>query len=166
MGGAGAAGADFYNFLSSALGSAVAATGAPQEGGSSGAAAGAGMVIPGNLQGAEKASFIAAQRERIAAVLGALDSEARSLEREETLRAEPAAAAEEGERPPSGLSSWSGLSKSRSEVEFEKIDAESGGEEEDTVRRRKGGGGGSWMPFGWGVGPEGESSGGAEKKEK
>lgn len=152
------AGADFYNFLSSAVSSAVSGGGGNGTG-----QGGPGSIIPAGLRGADKASFIAAQRARLTAVLNTLDTEARTLEREETLRAESNGSGsggnghEEGERPPSGLSSWSGLSKSRSEVEFEKIDAESGGEEEEGVRRRKGGG---WMPFGWGVGPgDGESSG-------
>lgn len=161
LGGAGATGADFYNFLSSAVAAAVS-TGA-----GSGSAPSAqdvapgspGSLVPANLRGADRASFIEAQRARLSAVLGALDNEAKSLEREETLRASEGGG-DEGERPHSGLSSWSGMSKSRSEVEFEKIDAESGAEEEEGVRRRKGG----WMPFGWGVGPaEAEGEQGGEK---
>lgn len=162
------AGADFYNFLSSAVASAVSGTAGA--GSAAAAAPSAGeSIIPGDLRGADRASFIAAQRARLAAVLNTLDSEARSLEREETLRAESGGGGngngEEAERPPSGLSSWSGLSKSRSEVEFEKIDAESGGEEEgEGVRRRRGPGGGGWMPFAWGFGPGGNAeSSGVEK---
>lgn len=141
--GAGAGGAgDVYNFFANAVAGAVSA-GAGQDG--------AGL-IPSDLQGPERASFIAAQRSRLASVLAALDSEARNLEREDTIRGERSLGGEDGERPTSRLSSRSGMSKSRSEVDFEKIDAESGGEEEDGVRKRKGGGGGGWMPFRWGAG--------------
>jgi len=59
-----------------------------------------------------------------------------------------------GERPKSAMS---GLSKSKSENDFEKIDAESGTEEVENTRRQgvkrdvSIGGGGSWMPWSWGA---------------
>lgn len=153
--GAGAGGAgDVVNFFASAVAGAVSAgTGNDTASG----------LIPSDLQGTERATFIEAQRARLASVLAALDTEAKTLEREDTIRGPgDKSSGEEGERPASRLSSWSGMSKSRSEVDFEKIDAESGGEEEDGVRKRKGGG---WMPFRWGVGPterEGEGQGQGE----
>lgn len=151
---AGGAG-DVYSFFASAVAGAVS--------GGSGNDTASGL-IPSDLQGPERATFIEAQRARLASVLAALDSEAKGLEREDTIRGsrDKSSSGEEGERPTSRLSSWSGMSKSRSEVDFEKIDAESGGEEEDGVRKRKGagGGGGGWLPFRWGVGPaEGEGKG-------
>jgi hypothetical protein len=119
-------------------------------------------------------TFIAAQRERLNFLLTALDREAQALQQgdaSDTRRAPSMAydgAPEDDEatqRPPSGLSGWSSLSKSRSEVDFEKIDAESGAEDNDALRRRNvssGSGGGSWMPWGWGgqETPSQETSGG------
>jgi hypothetical protein len=55
---------------------------------------------------------------------------------------------EEKERPKSAMS---GLSKSKSEADFEKIDAESGAEEVENNRRRGKGSSGSWLPWSWGV---------------
>ncbi|SPO07555.1 related to receptor expression-enhancing protein 4 [Cephalotrichum gorgonifer] len=170
-GAAAASGADVYSFLASAVATAVSGSGAAQD--PAAPPPSAESLIPRDLRGAERASFVAAQRARLSAVLGALDTEARALEREDTIRASPAGgsstprSADGGERPPSGLSSWSGLSKSRSEVDFEKIDAESGAEEE-TVRRRNvgsGGGGGSWMPFKWGSGAGDTTAPGSAEKE-
>ena len=61
------------------------------------------------------------------------------------------------QRPPSGLSMWSGLSKSKSETDFEKIEGDiSGAEDDGAVRRRKNAGG--WGGWGWG------SGGAAEEK--
>lgn len=177
-------GADFYSLLAGAVSTAVAGRGG---GGSSGDLTASGTLIPSNLGGSdEKMSFITAQRERLNIVLSALDREALELQREDTIRAQDResypraysmtvdgtdAAAhgdEDGEptqRPPSGLSMWSALSKSRSEADFEKIEAES--EDEAAVRRRNvsgdaAGAGGSWMPWGWGSGATptaGDSSG-------
>ncbi|KAI0477449.1 TB2/DP1, HVA22 family-domain-containing protein [Xylariaceae sp. FL0804] len=167
---AGSAGHDFYNILAGAVSAAAASS--PASGGAGGSARDAGApaapnsrsLIPENLGGAqEKMSFIAAQRERLAFVMGALDKEAAQLARDEPHPAHPARqdrpsslsldgaqqqlhAPVGGERtpsrPPSGYSVGSGLSKSRSEVDFEKIDAESGAEEEydeDGQLRRRGG---------------------------
>ncbi|KAK7756314.1 hypothetical protein SLS62_001540 [Diatrype stigma] len=169
---AGSAGHDFYNLLAGAVG---AAAGAGSGSGSSGysygggygtkstdssvtakggmSASASGTLIPDNIGGAqEKMTFIAAQRERLAFVLSALDREAQQLESSQQ-PAPPAPESSTGSgsgsnsggngsgypsRPPSGHSVWSALSKSRSEVDFEKIDAESGAEEDEatTLRRR------------------------------
>lgn len=129
----------------------------------------------------EKISFIAAQRERLNIVLSALDREAKQLESSgsSSRRSLDATAEEERRRlsiardlnldtpsSSSKLNPWagdeeeeevptqrpaSGLSKSRSEADFEKIDAESGAEE-DEGRTPAVSGGGSWMPWGWGGG--------------
>lgn len=138
-----------------------------------------GTLIPPNLRdSAEKISFIAAQRERLNIVLSALDKEAQDLQAAEAERlAHPRAHSmnvdggddddnEPTQRPPSGLSVWSALSKSRSEADFEKIEAESGAEDEGVRRRNPpsapAASGGSWMPWGWGGAAadaeEGESS--------
>jgi receptor expression-enhancing protein 1/2/3/4 len=182
-GAAAGAGADFFSLLASAVGAAASAgSGQGQTAQGDGLAA-SGTLIPNTLRDpTEKMTFIAAQRERLNIILGALDREARTIEREETLRREQSYhtqprssgrvvgvvdGAMDDERPPSGLSMLSGLSKSRSEADFEKIDAESGAEDESSLRRRANaqtGGGGSWMTWGWGSAGatptgEGQSSG-------
>jgi receptor expression-enhancing protein 1/2/3/4 len=168
--GTGNTGADFYNLLASAV---TAATGAAGAGGTQGAGrtgqadlSASGTLIPPSLRGtSEKMTFIAAQRERLNIVISALDREAKELERQQAIpKPRVTSMALDGgeetvERPASGLSAFSamsGLSKSRSEADFEKIEAESGAEDEGTVRRRGGttpgaaGGAGSWLPWGWG----------------
>ncbi|KFA55880.1 hypothetical protein S40293_06927 [Stachybotrys chartarum IBT 40293] len=158
---------DFQNLLASAVSALSTA------GGLAGAGAGAnipssGRLIPSHLQSpVDKMSFIAAQRDRLNILLRALDREAQELQHSEEHashhRRAPSMAFdghdddEPTQRPPSGQSGWSGLSKSRSEVDFEKIDAESGAEDNDALRRRNvtsgsTPGGGSWMPWGWGGG--------------
>ncbi|KAI0169280.1 TB2/DP1, HVA22 family-domain-containing protein [Hypoxylon sp. FL1284] len=153
---AGTAGQDFYNMLAGAVGAAAAGTKAASGTGGTSAASAAdstATLIPQNIGGAdEKMSFIAAQKERLALMMGALDKEAKQLEKsEEERRAaeqarrelRPGSISLDGQdlsRPPSGHSVWSGLSglsKSRSEVDFEKIDAESGAEEDDNNLRRR-----------------------------
>ncbi|KAK0615670.1 TB2/DP1, HVA22 family-domain-containing protein, partial [Bombardia bombarda] len=178
---AGGGGSDFYNLLASAVSAATAATSAtrgtaaPTDDNSS-----TKTLIPDSIRGATaRRSFIAAQRERLAYVLSALDREATQLERDEAERLARAAsisldgaAAASGNNLSSlggGLSSRSlsqgsipgSLAKSRSEQDFEKLEAESGAEEDmegsGGVRRRtpaataaSTSAGGSWMPWGWG----------------
>ncbi|KAK4230140.1 receptor expression-enhancing protein 2 [Podospora fimiseda] len=124
------AGGDFYSFLAGAV-SAAAGVGAQQTGQE--------QIIPDSVrnkgQGASM-SYIAAQRERLAAVMNALD------------RAEEAAKRAGdggglGSRSVSGESV--GLAKSRSEVDFVKLDRD-----EATPLEGKGGAAGGWMPWGWG----------------
>ncbi|CAM1502402.1 Fc.00g043860.m01.CDS01 [Cosmosporella sp. VM-42] len=174
--GAGNSGSDFYSLLSSAV---AAATGATGLAGASGAPSNqevtnSGTLIPPHLRDStEKMSFIAAQRDRLNIVLSALDREADTIQRTETQRAHrrPPSMTFDGteddeptQRPPSGLSAWSGLSRNRSEADFEKIDAESGTEDEGAVRRRKAPGGPTvWVPWGWSAegvdpAPTGQSS--------
>lgn len=90
--------------------------------------------IPPDVRGsADRMTFIAAQRERLAIVLSALDREAQQLQRD----------------------AGAGLTKSRSETDFEKVEAESGAEDEGgRVRHRhaSGAAGGPWMPWAWGGG--------------
>lgn len=131
---------------------------------------GLSALIPPNLVGAgEKTTFIAAQRERLNVVLGALDREAQVLEREESLRGQnaetyPRAGSwtldgsgqhgddeEPTQRPSSSGYGFGDWNRNRSESDFEKVDAESGAEDERGVRRRTAApAGGSWMPWGWG----------------
>ncbi|KAI0386496.1 TB2/DP1, HVA22 family-domain-containing protein [Hypomontagnella monticulosa] len=155
---AGTAGTDFFNLLAGAVGAATGSKAA------AGGPAPAAAVIPENIGGAEeKMTFIAAQKEKLALMMGALDNEAKQLEEERKRKdVRPSSMSldgqEGGSRPPSGHSVWSGLSKSRSEVDFEKIDAESGEEEDSNLRRRAAAaeqnpaaGKGGWSFLGWGT---------------
>ncbi|KAH7040911.1 TB2/DP1, HVA22 family-domain-containing protein [Microdochium trichocladiopsis] len=150
---AGSAGHDFYNLLAGAVSAAAGSATGGSSSSTSAAARGAGgqssTLIPQNIRDAqEKITFIAAQRERLNFVLGALDKEAAEIEksrggyarggdlRPSSISLDGTTPDNEASRPPSGGSVWSGLSKSRSEVDFEKIDAESGAEDENGMRRR------------------------------
>ncbi|KAI0014876.1 TB2/DP1, HVA22 family-domain-containing protein [Xylariomycetidae sp. FL0641] len=192
---AGTAGNDFYNLLAGAVSAAATGAAAGARSAGSGATTGfsatsaSGTLIPENVGGAqEKMNFIAAQKERLAFMMGALDKEAAQLESEQARKDLRAASLslDGGQdsgtsRPQSGHSMWSGLSKSRSEVDFEKIDAPSGAEDEDiqeaNMRRRRGQSDDSTTPgpssgvaqtalnfLGWGMAPgrsteTGQSSG-------
>ncbi|KAH8666511.1 TB2/DP1, HVA22 family-domain-containing protein [Xylariales sp. PMI_506] len=179
----GSVGQDFYNMLAGAVSAATGAgalssagAGAYQAGSSARAAdnmTASGTLIPDSIRGAEeKISFIASQKERLAFVLNALDKEAKDLEKSEedrkaaeaarpssmSLDGAEASAASPASRPPSGQSSvWSGLSKSRSEVDFEKIDAESGAEDDTGLRRRTPAAKAPWTFLGWGATGNSES---------
>lgn len=168
--GAANSGADFYNFLSGAM---SAATGAGTATGSSGTRdmSASGTLIPPNLSNSkEKMSFISTQRERLNAVMAALDREAHHIQTGGSNSPSGFDGAHDDEptqRPPSGLSMFSAISKSRSEADFEKIEAESGAEDDNAaLRKRHVSGstnqqGGSWVP--WGLGG---SSTGAEADPK
>ena len=156
------AGGDFYSVLANAVSSATGLGG-----GAAAASAtrqdmtASGTLIPKKLREAhprEQLSFLSAQRERLQILMGALDQEAASLQVPGAFSPElaitPGSSASGSSRPTSGLG------KSRSEQDFEKIDAESGAEEEG-VRMRAGGhvsSGSSWMPWG-GSGGAGRSTG-------
>lgn len=198
---AGAAGQDFYNFLSNAVNAAAAAAAAVSDAAagsgsgsgtdaagreaaltsasasaSMGPAVGAfpggdlsasGTLVPPGIRGdAEKMTFLAAQRERLSLVLGVLDREAaqlRSGAAGTTMAVgdvEGLQAQAQADRPMTSHSgrSTGGLSKSRSEVDFEKIEAESGAEDNSvpntesaraTPAASVSGVGGSWFPWGW-----------------
>ncbi|KAI1338790.1 TB2/DP1, HVA22 family-domain-containing protein [Xylariaceae sp. FL0016] len=170
---AGSAGHDFYNILAGAVSAASSSRTAGAATTASTDTSASGTLIPENIGGAqEKISFIAAQKERLAFMMGALDKEAAELERQETRRGSMNLDGQNNEssRPTSRHSVWSGMSKSRSEVDFEKIDAPSGTEDEDNNLRRRGaseetatpsGGGGVLSYFGWGSSgnSQGQSSG-------
>ncbi|KAI1757906.1 TB2/DP1, HVA22 family-domain-containing protein [Xylaria castorea] len=160
---AGTAGHDFYNLLAGAVNAAAGGMSTPT--GSD--AVTSRTLIPGNIGGAQdKMTFIAAQRDRLAFMMGALDREAAELQQNEEHRRgaeqskKPGSMSLDGQepsRPPSGYSVGSALSKSRSEVDFEKIDTPSGGEDDDGSLRRRahneedaGAARGGWNLFGWG----------------
>lgn len=162
-------GSDLFGLLASAVAAATGGSGARNEAGDYSSSS----VVPSHIQdSSERMTFIASQRDRLGVLLTALDREAAQLQRnsgqtQSRSRSRHMDSDEEvTQRPPSGLSGWSGLSKSRSETDFEKIDAESGAEDEANLRRRHAGGdegggsGGSWMPWGRNAQPgTGHSSG-------
>ncbi|KAG5970934.1 hypothetical protein E4U58_000454 [Claviceps cyperi] len=173
----GAAGTGMGNDVYSLLANAVSATTSAGGGGSEAApSSSSATLVPPHLRGsAEKMDFITAQRERLNIVLNALDREAQQMQADGSSKSSSSNnnlgdVEEPSQRPPSGMSMFSGLSKSRSETDFEKVEAESGAEDEVTLRRRqvsshKGGVGvgvgagagagagpgvgSSWMPWGW-----------------
>ena len=165
--GAGATGSDFYSFLSSAVSAAAGAAGSA--GGNRGVGGGADIasstttLIPDSIRGAAaRMSYLHAHRERLNTVLSALDREASQLQSEEAQARAASVSLDAADglstRSVSEQSGLAGLAKSRSEPDFEKLEAESGAEEEmddGTSVRRRGGtpsasAGGSWMPWGWG----------------
>lgn len=186
----GATGADFYNFLASAVNAATtAATGTTAGTGidtkeneanmasSAGPGIGAfpsgdltasGTLVPPSIRdNADKVTFLAAQRERLNLVLSALDREAAQLRTAGAAPVQdinldglqpPASASGSGssDRPATSHSgkSLGGLSKSRSEADFEKIEAESGAEDNaaqdsESARPTPAATGGSWLPWAW-----------------
>ncbi|KAK5995305.1 Receptor expression-enhancing protein 4 [Cladobotryum mycophilum] len=163
---AGSVGSEFYNLLAGAVSAATGAAVRGEHGGSA-APVHSASVIPAHLQDSrERMTFIAAQRDRLNILLTALDREAAQLQGGNSRSISRPRSGHESEeeitqRPPSGLSMWSGISKSRSETDFEKIDVDSGTEDDGTIRRRNAGtedGGASWMP--WGRNPDtGKTSG-------
>jgi receptor expression-enhancing protein 1/2/3/4 len=152
---------DFYSLLASAVGAATSSN--PASTPSNQAApdlSNSGTLIPPTVQGDDRLTFIAAQRERLSILLSALDKEASTLQKSPTkppatrnmsIFFDGTAASEEdgSERPKSAMS---GLSTRKSEVDFEKIDAESGSEEEENGRKQaKRTQSGGWLPWSWGA---------------
>lgn len=142
-----------------------------------------GTLVPPSIRDdAAKMTFLAAQRERLNLVLSALDREAASLRSGSSgatsplqQQLQPEDINLDGVQTPSsdllsdnnsnrpatsasGRSGRSALSKSRSEADFEKIEAESDAEnnpaqDSDSARPTPAvTGAGSWMPWGWGAG--------------
>ncbi|KAK3897678.1 TB2/DP1, HVA22 family-domain-containing protein [Staphylotrichum tortipilum] len=164
---------DFFSLLASAVSAATTTTATSSKSPTppSPTTAASNNIIPPSLQSASPAdrlTFISAQRERLRFVLSALD-------REEARHQTQAPEQDDNgkgigkRRSLSEQSVASGLSKSRSEADFEKLDAPSGAEEEgeEGMRKRAGTesqqGSGGWMPWGWGGGGEGGRSSGVEK---
>ncbi|KAH7157747.1 TB2/DP1, HVA22 family-domain-containing protein [Dactylonectria estremocensis] len=190
--GASNTGNDFYSLLSGAVaaattsGSGAAATSSSTATPTGRGVPNSGALIPPHLRGAEKMNFISNQRDRLNIVLSALDREAQGI-RTEAQRAQERASTNRGppsmsfdgtedddeptQRSPGLFGGLAGLTKSRSEADFEKIDAESGSEEDAAIRRRNVGGSygtptgsSSWSPWGWGGGDaHGGASSGAER---
>lgn len=125
-----------------------------------------GTLVPPSIRdNADKMTFLAAQRERLNLVLNVLDREAAQLRstNASTLldvnmdgMQASASGLSSGDRPATSHSgkSLGGLSKSRSEADFEKIEAESGAEDNtaqdsESARPTPAASSGSWLPWGW-----------------
>lgn len=127
------------------------------------------LVPPSIREDAAKMSFLAAQRDRLNLVLTALDREAAALRSASPGPASPGAqginldsvqpmsmsSSTSVDRPATSASGKSGLSKSRSEADFEKIEAESDAENNpaqnsESARPTPAATAGSWVPWGWG----------------
>lgn len=158
--------ADFFNLLSSAVSTAAASAtapappsaSAPSKAQAGAGGSGSGSFIPESVRAAGAAasvSFIEAQRERLRIVLSELEREeaAARQQAQQGGGLESLSAAGGDKRKSVGeISVASGLSKSRSEPDFEKLDVPSGEEEDDGnggVRRRAAAGqgtnGGGWV---------------------
>lgn len=131
---------DFYTLLASAVSAATSRDPFAADSGETRDISNSQTLIPPSVQGEERLSFIASQRERLSILLSALDKEANTLQTGE-------GASDYSRR------SGSGLSSRKSEGDFEKIDAESEAEDGASHSRRQTSGG-SWMPWDWGVKPE------------
>jgi receptor expression-enhancing protein 1/2/3/4 len=158
----GATAENFYSLLASAVGAATSSnpSAIPSQGNRD--LSNSGTLIPPKVQGEERLTFITAQRERLSILLSALDKEASTLQGQSVKPSAPrnmnmffdgsTNAEDEAERRNSATS---GLSTRKSEVDFEKIDAESGAEEVEngwrqTVKRGQSASG-SWLPWSWGA---------------
>lgn len=159
-GGATSTATDFYSLLASAVTAATSASLNAATGSSSQTVdlSNSGTLIPPTVSGSDRITFIAAQRERLSILLSALDKEASTLQRDAPGNRSSSEMSlyrnseDHLERPKSAVSA---LSKSRSEVDFEKIDAESGTEElEDGRQVAKRTQSGSWLPWSWGAVPK------------
>ncbi|CAG8959909.1 hypothetical protein HYFRA_00013181 [Hymenoscyphus fraxineus] len=152
--GSGGTATDFYSLLASAVSAATSRDGGITS--STRDLSNSGTLIPPSVQGEERLSFIAAQRERLSILLSALDKEANTLQnnpvrakRVGSIHLDGGSEEEPIERP---KSSASGLSSRKSEADFEKIDAESGNEGSDPQKKRNVNSG-SWLPWSWGAHP-------------
>ncbi len=154
--GASSTASDFYALLASAVAAATSATASSSK---LHDLSNSGTLIPPTVSGTERLSFITAQRERLAILLSALDKEARNLQgasssspprHTSSMFFDGSSEEETGERP---ISATRGLSTRKSEVDFEKIDAESGTEEVESKRSQvqRTQSSGSWMPWSWGA---------------
>ena len=154
---------DFYSLLASAVTAATSSATATSSGKGRNLS-NSGILIPPSIEGGDRLSFIAAQRDRLSILLSALDKEANTLQNQNDRfsgKSSPRRAAglfdgagsndeEAVDRPKSAMS---GMSTRPSETDFEKIDAESGTEEVETGRRqvKRSVSNGSWLPWSWGA---------------
>lgn len=148
---------DFYALLGSAVSAATSAglrsTAAPEKAAHD--LSNSGTLIPPSIEGPERLSFIAAQRERLSILLSALDKEASAATSTSSTSKTPPARVtsmqfdgmlDGPDSLPRPASAMSGLSKSRREADFESIDKDVP-EEGPHVPEKSG----SWLPWSWGA---------------
>jgi hypothetical protein len=140
--------ADFYALLANAVAAAT----------STSSATAPPNLVPPTMRGPERASFITAQRERLAFLLTALDREAAQMSAEPSAAVLAAPGEEVGrdlaEQDRSlSVAGLADLTKSRSEGDFEKIDPMDEGIRRagETAKAERQSGGGAWMPWAWGA---------------
>lgn len=138
--------ADFYTLLASAV-TAATSSGPVATASQNRDLSNSGTLIPPNVHGEERLSFISAQRERLSILLSALDKEASTIQTRSSGPSTSVAEEVVTER------SRSAMSSRKSETDFEKIEAESGTEEDGSKGKKapKIPQGGSWLPWGWGT---------------
>lgn len=148
---------DFYGLLASAVTAATAGSTRSTDAQVRDLSA-SGTLIPDDIHGTvDRMSFIAEQRERLSVLMSALDKEARDLgtmtPSSVSTMGSPSldGASDDASDLNRRASAVSGLSKSRSEVDFEKIDSSEAGETE-IIRPIAGNrsASGSWLPWAWG----------------
>ncbi|KAB8302186.1 hypothetical protein EYC80_005632 [Monilinia laxa] len=156
IGGATSTATDFYSLLASAVSAATSSNAAVGGSGDRGLS-NSGSLIPSNVSGIERITFIQAQRERLSILLSALDKEALTIQNEKRVPRNISSMSFDGtsseddnlDRP---KSSASGMTSRKSEPDFEKIDADSGTEEVGNTRRMaERTSSGSWLPWAWGA---------------
>jgi receptor expression-enhancing protein 1/2/3/4 len=146
--------ADFYALLASAVSAATGSASTFPRTADAHDLSNSGSLIPPSISGLERASFISAQRERLAILLSALDREARQVELDATTthdekergasspRLLPGGAGDEAGRR---TSQGEGMSKRPSEPDFEKIERSEAKPPAAMGRQSTGG----WMPWNW-----------------
>lgn len=156
IGGATSTATDFYSLLASAVSAATSSNAAAGGPGDREPSHG-GSLIPANVSGIERITFIQAQRERLSILLSALDKEAQTIQNEKRVPRNISSMSFDGtsseddnlDRP---KSSASGMTSRKSEPDFEKIDADSGTEDVGNTRRiAERTSSGNWLPWAWGA---------------
>jgi len=138
-------GGDWFGILGGALQSLGAASGKSREAQAEDLAA-SGTLIPRNLQSnEERLSYIAKQRDSLGVLLQAFDREAYNLSSTPSTPGDHIRSASSA----SGRGSDSNLSKSRSELDFDKIEFEG----EANMGKATPGSTGGWAPWSWGGKP-------------
>lgn len=156
IGGATSTATDFYSLLASAV-SAATSSNTATGGSEPRDLSNSGMLIPSNVSGSERMTFIQAQRERLSILLSALDKEAQTLQNEKSVPRNISSMSFDGtssedDNLDRSKSSMSGMTSRKSEPDFEKIDADSGTEEVGNARRAaERTASGNWLPWGWGA---------------
>ncbi|KAI9683079.1 MAG: hypothetical protein M1829_005870 [Trizodia sp. TS-e1964] len=154
---------EFYGFLSQALSQATAGSSASSRAQPSASS----TLVPDTLRGtAERMNYISVQKERLNALIQALDREAGTMPRSPP-RSGAVSASSGSSAPSAGARQvGEGLKKSRSEVDFERVEHDDLGEPRGAAEPLRTPGG-SWMPWNWSPkGPVHASAAGSRRGEQ